>query len=77
MPKINKLYAFVAEDQGPEDEGIMAYMNPVNKVWVPLVGADLARLKSLKNAADAISENSGKPHRVLEFSVRTDITDQI
>lgn len=74
MPKIDRLFAFVAQNTGPDDEGIMAMLMP-DGTWMPLIGADFARLSSLWPMADEIRKQSGKPYRVLEFSVRRDITD--
>ena len=39
MPKIEKLYAFVAEDSGPGVEGVTAFLGE-SGTWVPMVGAD-------------------------------------
>jgi hypothetical protein len=74
MPKIERLFAFVAEDNGPDDEGIMGFLMP-DRTWMPLVGADFARMSALQPIAEEISKRSGKPYRILEFSLRRDITE--
>lgn len=72
MPKIEKLYAFVAEDAGPDDEGVTAFLSTTG-TWVPMVGADREMVDSLRQMAQHIAFTSGKPIHLLEFSVRTDL----
>ncbi len=74
MPKIEKMFAFVAEDSGPDDEGIMGIS--MGDLMMPLVGADQDRIKSLLVHAEFVSKMTDKPYRILEFSVRKDVTDQ-
>ncbi len=75
MPKIEKMFAFVCEDSGPDDEGIMGIQEPYTGIFMPLVGADMNRVKSLVEKAEIISQKVGKPYRILEFSVRKDVTE--
>lgn len=75
MPKIERLFAFVAEDNGPDDEGIMGMKMPDGS-WLPFVGADQARIESLLPMAQMISKIAEKPFHILEFSVRKDVTAQ-
>ncbi|GAH83034.1 unnamed protein product, partial [marine sediment metagenome] len=49
MPRIEEMYAFVAEDTGPDDEGVVGVNTGCG--WMPLVGADMARVESLKPIA--------------------------
>ena len=73
MPKVNKLFAFVAWDAAnPDDEGIMAFHT--GDGWMPMVGADMKRIESLRQIAGQISQASGKPYKILEFSGVKDIT---
>jgi len=74
MPKIEKMFAFVAEDAGPDDEGIMGMS--MGSLMMPFVGADQARIKSLLEHAKHIQKITGKPFRILEFSVRKDVTQE-
>lgn len=71
MPKIEKLYAYVAEDDGPENEGIVAMLQ--SDIWIPLVGADMARMESLKGYANLLAKKTGKKIHLLVFSVRTEL----
>ena len=66
MPKITEMYAFVSEDTGPEDEGVVA--ENFGGVWMPLVGADMARAESLKPLARMVARKTGKPIKLLHFT---------
>ncbi len=71
MPKITEIYAFVAEDSGPNDEGITAM--PVGHFWMPMVGADMARVNWLRPVAAKIARRTGKPVKILRFSHREEL----
>ncbi len=73
MPRIEEMYAFVAEDTGPDDEGVVAMS--LGNVLLPLVGADMARVESLRPIAKDISEKTGKKVRLLRFTQREDLGD--
>lgn len=74
--KIESVTAFVAIDEDGE-EGIMGFKNPMDGTWMPLVCADEKRVEKMYPMAEAISNISGKPYRVLQFMVRMDITDDV
>lgn len=66
MPKIEELFAFVGcDDDG--DEGLLAMYD--GRVWVPLIGADMERIKSLRPRADEISVMTGRPYKLLKFKL--------
>lgn len=71
--KITEMFAFVAEDNG---EGVMGAMTN-SGIMMPLVGADMARVTSLYPWAMRIKETTGKPFKILKFSTREDITEQV
>lgn len=71
MPKIKEMFAFVSEDSGPEDEGIVAMS--MGEVMMPLVGADIARAESLKPVARQIALLTRKKVKLLRFSTREDL----
>lgn len=71
MPKITEIYVFVAEVTGPDDEGVVAMK--AGDVWLPLVGADRARVDSLRPIAQDMAQASGKPIRLLRFTVREEL----
>jgi len=77
MPKIDTLTAYVAVgEDGPDDEGVMAYWHPGHG-WVPMVGADADRVLALLPIAEELSAATRKPYRVVEFSVRRDVTAEV
>ncbi|KKM15091.1 hypothetical protein LCGC14_1699510 [marine sediment metagenome] len=71
MPRIEEMYAFVAEESGPDDEGIISLR--AGRHWMPLVGADMARVESLKPIAKRIGVASGKKIKLIHFSNREDL----
>ncbi len=73
MPRIEEMYAFVAEDTGPDDEGVVAMS--VGGVMMPMVGADMARVESLRPIAENISKRTGKKVKLLRFTQREDLGD--
>ena len=71
MPKITEMFAFIAEDQDQDDEGVTACN--VGGVWMPLVGADMARIDSLRPAAQAIASITGKRVKLVRFTQRQEV----
>lgn len=71
MPRIEMMYAFITEDKGPDDEGIVG-MN-TGTGWMPLVGADMKRVESLKPIAQSISRQTGKRIKILQFETRKEL----
>lgn len=73
MPKITEMYAFVTQDgDDPDDEGVMGIK--IGGTWMPLVGADMARVESIRPHAEEIAEATGKSFRVLKFKLVGEIT---
>jgi hypothetical protein len=68
MPKITELFAFVSIGDDPDDEGVMAFQTN-DGIWMPMVGADMARVNELKPMADRISKITGKPYKILQFKL--------
>lgn len=71
--KIDEMFAFVADDT--EGEGVMVIT--VDGQSLPLVGADMDRVKSLAGIAEMIKKESGKDYKILKFSTREDITKEV
>ena len=72
MPKIEVMYAYIAHEKGDsDDEGVTAFK--LAGVWLPMVGADEARMKSLKSTAQEIANETGQKITLVKFSVRTDL----
>ena len=71
MPRIESMYAFIAEDSGPDDEGVIGMHTGAG--WVPLVAADMARVESLRPFAASIARTTRKPVKLVHFTQRQDI----
>jgi hypothetical protein len=70
MPlKINEMYAFICDE--PDGEGIPAVsMGPM---MMPLVGADMTRIDSLREHAQLVADQSGRKITLVKFSVREEL----
>ena len=68
MQKINKMYAWVSTDEDG-GEGIIAHMSSVGE-WMPLVGADRARIEAHRARAKKIGKEMRHPISLIEFSDR-------
>jgi len=77
MPRIEEMYAFIAEDTGPDDEGVIGIQTEPGtdgqRLWLPLVGADMARVNSLRPIAQGIGRKIGKKVTLVHFSNREDV----
>ncbi|GAG78541.1 unnamed protein product [marine sediment metagenome] len=77
MPRIEEMYAFIVEDSGPDDEGVMAMQTGLGddgqSLWLPLVGADMARVNSLRSIAQGIGRQIGKKVTLVHFTNREDL----
>ena len=71
MPKIEEMFAFVAVDEGPEDEGIVAVS--IGGSMMPLVGGDMARMDSLRPLAKETAIQTGKNILLLHFTSREEL----
>lgn len=71
MPKINSIYVFIAIDEEPDDEGVVAEL--IGNNWFPLIAADEARVKSLKPIAKRIAQRTKKKITLAKFKVREDL----
>lgn len=73
MPRIDEMYAFVAEENGPEDEGIVG-MN-FGDWMLPLVGADMDRVTALRPYAQDIAKVTGKKIKLIHFTNRVEMEE--
>ena len=75
--KIEKIYAYVAQNEG--SEGIIAAEQTIHgkKMYLPLVGADLERIKQLYPLAEKIANSTKVPFKIYCFDNKTDITQEI
>ena len=69
---IEAMYAWVATE--PDGgEGVCAMNIPALGGMVPLIGADIDRIKSLRPYAEQTREITGYPVRLVRFSAREDL----
>lgn len=68
--RIDELFAFVSVDKDGT-EGVCAAF--VRGVWMPLVGADMARVDSLRPIASVVAEESGMTIRLIRFCKREEL----
>lgn len=74
MPKIDKMYAYIAHEKGdPNDEGVTAVFIPAFRGWLPMVGADEERMRSLRSQAQTLANSTKQRITLVKFSVRTDL----
>ncbi len=73
MPKITEMFAFVTEDKGPDDEGIVGMK--LGSTWMPMVGADMKRTTTLKSIAEGIARDTGKKIKLIHFTNREDLEE--
>jgi hypothetical protein len=71
---IETVTAFISVAHDGE-EGVLGAT--IGNTIVPLICADPERVKSMFPIAQRISRETGIPYRVIQLSVRTDITDEI
>ncbi len=62
---ISEMYAFIVKDPETQDEGVIGFLSEDG--WVPLVGADLARVNSLRPVADEIVKSIGTTYKIKHF----------
>lgn len=65
--KVDQMYAYVSVDDDG-DEGICGIRTGMG--WMPMVGADMARMLSLRNHAELVAQESGRTVRLVRFGVR-------
>lgn len=68
--RVDQLYAFVIDDENG-DEGLMAILR--GDKWMPLVGADVRRMKVMEPYAQGIANQMGRTVRVLLFEKRREV----
>ena len=68
--RIDQMYAFIASDE--DGEGVIGMKVNENE-WLPLVGADMARVESLKSYARSLSAATGKKVILVRFTNREEL----
>lgn len=72
--RINKVTVFIAEEEDGS-EGVMGAL--LGEVFYPLVCADEARISVMFPLAEQIKNIKGQDYRIVQFSVREDVTDDV
>lgn len=67
MPKITEMYAFVMSDVDDDDEGVIAFYDHNTRGWMPMVGADMARIEDLKPIAQVVANERKKEVRLVHL----------
>lgn len=68
--RITEMWAWVADDD--TGEGVTGF-KAADGTWMPLVGADPDRARSLRPIAEDIAKLTGRPVTLLRFTDRTDV----
>lgn len=66
---ITEMWAYIA--QTPEGEGVVAIKKGI--AWMPLVGADLERIQSMRPMAERLAKQSGQRMTLVRFTTRTEL----
>lgn len=72
MPKITEMYCFAMYDKDESDEGVPVFTSRDGEL-MPLMGADLTRIDSLRIVAQALADAFGKQLRIYKFTNREQI----
>jgi hypothetical protein len=67
---IDTLHAYISTDE--TGEGVTSFYS-TEMGWMPMVGADQARIESLEPIAQSLASDSGRRIVLAEFSNRTDV----
>lgn len=73
MPRIDKIWAFLSVDKDGNEGVCAAPMQGLG--CVPLIASDQARVESLMPLAQMLARMSGMTIKLVEFSVRTELTE--
>lgn len=69
--RIEEMYAFVMTDPVDNTEGVVGFYS--TEGWLPMVGADPARVEQLRPLAQDIASQHDTSIKILRFTVREEI----
>ncbi len=69
MLRITEIFAFCAKDDNG-DEGVIGFLGPDNS-WIPMVGADMTRVKSLHKVAVIIGKAAKSTVILKKFRLKS------
>lgn len=72
--KIERMFAFISENEEGEEEGICAFRD--RTMWMPMVGADNDRVKSLRPIAEDMVRVQKIKIKLVYFS-REEVFEEI
>jgi len=70
---IDQMYAFIQLDPTDNTEGVIAYLTGTG--WMPMVGADMARIKYLRPFAQEVANSTGNPVKLIRFTNREELDE--
>jgi len=68
--RIEEMFAFVVMDDD-DTEGVPAFLS--GDLWLPMMGADMAKVEILRPLAEEVAADLGKPVTLLRFSTREEV----
>lgn len=73
IERVERMYAYLIVDTEHGMEGVPAFMDPELGTWMPMVGADIERMQSLREIAREIADKTGEEITLCVFEGRVDI----
>jgi len=70
--RIDQLFAFIVKDRDGT-EGVAGFLDVERGTWLPMVGADLARVESLRPIAEDLARRLHLPITLAYFSGRRNV----
>lgn len=74
--RIDEMFAFVAVDEEDGTEGVCSVWMSPEEGHMPLIGADMNRVESLRPAAELIARQTGLTVRLVKFVTRVDLEEK-
>lgn len=71
--RIKTLTAFMAIDPKDDSEGVIGFLNPLNGINEPLIGADDERIMQHRPYAEKVAQMTGQPVKLVRFTTREDV----
>ncbi len=69
--RIDEMFAFIQLDPLDNTEGVIAFLSADG--WMPMVGADMARVEKLRPMAQEVADATGRPVQLVKFSTREEL----
>jgi hypothetical protein len=69
--RIDEMFAYIQLDPLDNTEGVIAFLSDTG--WMPMVGADMKRIGSLRPLAQQVADETGRPVQLVKFSNREEL----